>query len=118
MKIFDSHAHYDDEQFNEDRYEILSAMPKNNVAYILNAGCDYASSLDSIEMSKKYDFIYADPPYDLDLLPTIPDLIFEQGLLKEGGYFVLEHSKTHDFYQHPHFIEQRTYGSVHFTFFK
>lgn len=59
MKIFDSHAHYDDEQFNEDRDEILSAMPKNNVAYILNAGCDYNSSLASIEMSKKYDFIYA-----------------------------------------------------------
>jgi len=59
MKIFDSHAHYDDEQFNEDRNDILSAMPKNNVEYILNAGCDYTSSLASIEMSKKYDFIYA-----------------------------------------------------------
>ena len=44
MKIFDSHAHYDDEQFDQDRDELLSAMPKNNVNYILNAGCDYASS--------------------------------------------------------------------------
>ena len=36
----------------------------------------------------QYDFIYADPPYDLELLPTLPDLIFEQGILKDGGYFV------------------------------
>ena len=66
----------------------------------------------------QYDFIYADPPYDLDLLPTLPDLIFEQGLLKTEGYFVLEHSKVHDFSTHPHFVEQRAYGSVHFSFFQ
>jgi 16S rRNA (guanine(966)-N(2))-methyltransferase RsmD len=66
----------------------------------------------------QYDFIYADPPYNLDLLPTVPDLIFEQGILKADGYFVLEHSKAHDFSQHPHFLEQRTYGSVHFSFFQ
>ena len=66
----------------------------------------------------QYDFIYADPPYDLDLLPTVPDLVFEQGILKEGGYFVLEHSKAHDFSAHPHFVEQRSYGSVHFSFFQ
>ena len=66
----------------------------------------------------QYDFIYADPPYDLELLPTLPDLIFEQGILKDGGYFVLEHSKHNDFYNHPHFVEQRSYGSVHFSFFQ
>ena len=66
----------------------------------------------------QYDFIYADPPYNLDLLPTVPDLVFEQGILKADGYFVLEHSKAHDFSQHPHFVEQRSYGSVHFTFFQ
>ena len=66
----------------------------------------------------QYDFIYADPPYDLELLPTLPDLIFEQGILKEEGYFVLEHSKLNDFSNHPHFVEQRSYGSVHFSFFQ
>jgi 16S rRNA G966 N2-methylase RsmD len=66
----------------------------------------------------QYDFIYADPPYDLELLPTLPDLIFEQGILKEEGYFVLEHSKLNDFSTHPHFVEQRSYGSVHFSFFQ
>ena len=66
----------------------------------------------------QYDFIYADPPYDLPELANIPDLIFEQGILKDGGFFVLEHSKHNDFYNHPHFVEQRSYGSVHFSFFQ
>ena len=66
----------------------------------------------------QYDFIYADPPYALEQLPTLPDLIFEQELLKPDGLFVLEHSKTNDFSQHPHWIETREYGSVHFSFFK
>ena len=66
----------------------------------------------------QYDFIYADPPYDLPQLATLPDLIFEQGILKEDGYFVLEHSKNNDFSTHPHFLEMRSYGSVHFSFFK
>lgn len=66
----------------------------------------------------QYDFIYADPPYALAELPTLPDLIFEHELLKTNGLFVLEHSKTNDFSTHPHFVEQRTYGSVNFTFFE
>ena len=65
----------------------------------------------------QYDFIYADPPYDLQALPTLPNLIFEQRLLKENGLFVLEHSKNNTFQAHPHFLEQRTYGSVNFSFF-
>lgn len=65
----------------------------------------------------RFDFIYADPPYALETLETIPDLIFEQGMLKENGVFVLEHSKNNDFSTHPHFVEKRVYGSVNFTFF-
>mgnify|MGYP000653509924 CR=1 FL=1 len=43
---------------------------------------------------EQFDFIFADPPYALSELPTIPDKIFEYNLLKEGGLFVLEHGKT------------------------
>ena len=67
---------------------------------------------------KQFDFIFADPPYALKELPTIPDLIFEKGLLTEGGIFVFEHGKDHDFTQHPHFIEHRSYGSVNFSLFR
>ncbi len=66
----------------------------------------------------QFDFIFADPPYAMEQLPTLPDLIFEKGLLKENGWFVLEHSANNDFSAHPHFIEHRNYGSVNFSFFK
>ncbi len=67
---------------------------------------------------KQFDLIFADPPYALKELPTIPDLIFEKGLLTEGGIFVFEHGKDQDFTQHPHFIEHRSYGSVNFSLFR
>ncbi len=66
----------------------------------------------------QFDFIFADPPYALEALPTLPDLIFEKGLLKEDGWFVLEHSSNNDFSKHPHFVEHRQYGSVNFSFFQ
>ena len=66
----------------------------------------------------QFDFIFADPPYALEQLPMIPDLIFEKGLLKEGGIFVFEHGKHNDFSTHPHFVEHRSYGSVNFSIFR
>jgi len=67
---------------------------------------------------QQFDFIFADPPYAMKELPDIPSLIFEKGLLKAGGVFVLEHGKDHDFSRHPHFVEHRSYGSVNFTLFR
>lgn len=66
----------------------------------------------------QFDFIFADPPYELKGLEMIPDLIFEHNLLKEGGLFVLEHGKKNNFEEHLHFIERRVYGSVNFSFFR
>ena len=66
----------------------------------------------------QFDFIFADPPYALEQLPKIPDLIFEKGLLKEDGVFVFEHGKQNDFSQHPNFAEHRSYGSVNFSIFR
>ena len=66
---------------------------------------------------QQFDFIFADPPYALKELPTIPSLIFEKGLLKPGGVFVFEHGKDHNFSNHPHFAEHRSYGSVNFSIF-
>ena len=66
---------------------------------------------------EQFDFIFADPPYELAELETIPNLIFQNGLLKEGGIFVLEHGKNNHFEDYPHFLEKRVYGSVNFSFF-
>ena len=64
----------------------------------------------------RYDLIFADPPYALDSIPTLPDLALP--LLKENGWLVIEHGKDTDFTSHPNHIETRTYGSVHFSFFQ
>lgn len=64
-----------------------------------------------------FDFIFADPPYDLDRLATLPDLLCTPTWLAPEALFVLEHGKQHDFSAHPHFQEMRQYGAVHFSFF-
>lgn len=67
---------------------------------------------------EQFGLIFADPPYALENLATIPQLIFENGLLAPGGIFVLEHGKNYDFSGDPHFIEHRHYGSVNFSLFR
>lgn len=64
----------------------------------------------------KYDVIFADPPYDLEGINTIPDLVFANGMLNDNGMLVIEHSSGIDFSGHPHFKEKREYGSVNFSF--
>lgn len=56
---FDTHAHYDDEKFDENRDILIEEMHKNGVDYIINIGADMESSVKSMELAKKYDFIYA-----------------------------------------------------------
>lgn len=56
--IFDSHAHYDDKQFDEDRAELLAGMAERGVEYILNAGSSVETTLMTVELSKEYPFIY------------------------------------------------------------
>ena len=58
MKLIDSHAHLDNEQFNEDREEVLNRI-KENLDFAVNIGYDLASSKKSVEFAKNYDFIYA-----------------------------------------------------------
>ena len=58
MKLIDSHAHLDNEQFNEDREEVLNRI-KENLDFAVNIGYNLASSKKSVEFAKNYDFIYA-----------------------------------------------------------
>ncbi len=67
---------------------------------------------------QKFDLVFADPPYDLPALDTLPDFIFEHELLKPEGVFILEHPARKSFANHPHFAEHRHYGNVNFSFFE
>ena len=66
---------------------------------------------------RKFDLIFADPPYDLKWIGGIPSLIAGAGILKPGGTFILEHSSGVLFNDIPGFTEHRYYGSVNFSFF-
>ena len=56
--IFDSHAHYDDKQFDTDRETLLLSMEENGIGTILNVGSDMRGSVETVELTEKYDFIY------------------------------------------------------------
>lgn len=56
--IFDTHAHYDDNKFDEDRDALLKELHQNGVAYILNASASPESLDVNIALAEKYDFIY------------------------------------------------------------
>lgn len=66
---------------------------------------------------QSYDIVFADPPYDLEGIDALPDLVLEKGLVAPGGWFVFEHSKGKDFSSHPAFLQHRSYGSVNFSIF-
>lgn len=68
--------------------------------------------------SIKYDIVFADPPYDLSWLKELPELVTQSGVIKEDGFFVLEHPKALSFKVHRLFFEHRNYGGVNFSFFK
>ncbi len=87
---------------------------------------------------EKFDIIFADPPYALEGLETIPDKVFglvpdgaeaasgsvsagyapAGGLLHPERYFILEHGDEHSFKEHPLFVKEKVYGRVHFSFFE
>lgn len=65
----------------------------------------------------KYDLIFAGPPYPLECIDEIPNLIFDHQLLTENGWFIMETSPRHNFSEHPNLFNLRKYGQTHFWFF-
>ena len=57
--IFETHAHYDDECYDEDREVLLEELPKRNVGYVVNVGADIETSKKAVELASKWDYIYA-----------------------------------------------------------
>jgi len=64
-----------------------------------------------------YDLIFAGPPYAMKEIDDLPGLVFEKGLLREGGWFVLEHTPRNDFKKLPQFRAERKYGTTIFSIF-
>lgn len=58
LGIFDSHAHYEDERFDDDRDSLLSSMSTLGVEYIVNVGSSVETSRQTVELTEKYPFVY------------------------------------------------------------
>jgi len=56
--IFDTHAHYDDEAFQEDRDQLLSSLTDHNIEGVVNIGASIKTSQNTLELIKKYPFVY------------------------------------------------------------
>ena len=69
------------------------------------------------QCSLQYDFIFAGPPYALQNIDDLPKAIFERQLLKENGWFVLEHTPRNSYKEHPFFRAERNYGTTVFSIF-
>ena len=57
--IFDTHAHYDDEAFDEDRDEVLTSLRKRGVGTVVNVGASMEGSRRSVSLSEQYEFVYS-----------------------------------------------------------
>jgi 16S rRNA (guanine966-N2)-methyltransferase len=68
--------------------------------------------------NQQFDFIFAGPPYALNTIDKLPEIIMEKELLKPDGLFVLEHTPRNQYQDYPGFIKQRNYGTTLFSFFE
>ncbi len=66
----------------------------------------------------QFDIIFADPPYDLKEIKSIPEFIFSQNILKENGWLIVEHGDKTNFSKEKGFLEVRKYGGVNFSIFE
>lgn len=66
----------------------------------------------------RYDLIFAGPPYGLEWLDEIPNMVFASDALEDEGLFILEHNPHHAFEEHERFVRSRKYGQTIFSFFE
>lgn len=82
--IFDSHAHYDDERFSEDVYELLDALPEKGVSGVISCGVNAESTRFAQALAQKYGYIYAAAgfhPLNLEDVPENAETVLRE-LLK------------------------------------
>ena len=67
--------------------------------------------------TRQWDLIFADPPYSMENVEYLPQLIRDNNLLKKGGWLVIEHEKHIEFTDQTGLFDHRKYGKVNFSFF-
>lgn len=69
------------------------------------------------QCTAQYNFIFAGPPYALTNIDELPKIIIEKNILKQNGWFVLEHTPRNNYSKYEKFVQQRNYGTTIFSFF-
>ena len=103
-------------------------MNRDNAAFIRSEarklGLDslsvvHANVFDFLPICReRFDIVFADPPYALQALDSLPDKVLSSGILHPGCYFILEHPDSYSFAEHPYFVKEKRYANVHFSFFE
>ena len=97
--LFDSHAHLNDERFDDDREELIKSLKENKVEFVVNPGADIETSISAIKLSNQYDFIYAAVgvhPHDVgnlddDAIDTLRKLAIENDKVVAIGEIGLDY---------------------------
>ena len=76
--LFDTHAHMDDRAFDEDRAELLAALPGAGLALVMNPGCSLASSYNAVKLANTYDYMYAAVGSHPDVADEVNEDVLEQ----------------------------------------
>ena len=76
--LFDTHAHMDDHAFDVDRAELLSALPQQGLALVMNPGCSLASSHNACALAKEYDYIFAAVGSHPDVADEVNDAVIDE----------------------------------------
>ena len=144
FNILDNHLYFEDIEVldlfagtGSISYEFASRGSKSVIAVDIHPRCvhfisDTAKKIDFNQLrvvrasalsflqhcSSKFDLIFADPPYDLEGIEQIALIVFERQLLRDNGWLIIEHDRSHDFSAFTGFYEQRNYGKVNFSFFR
>lgn len=95
---------------------VQEVAKKHNLDMIHTRKSDVFKYIQSCKDS--FDFIFADPPYDIGQLPQLPELVLSNNLLKPGGLLVVEHPSMRKLQDHPLFVETRKYGNSSFSFYQ
>lgn len=144
FNILDNHVYFDDLEVldlfagtGSISYEFASRGSKSVLAVDLHPRCVKFISDTAVKMNfsqlkairttalgflqhcnVRFDLIFADPPYDLEGVEKIATTVMERQLLKDGGWLIIEHDKSHDFSTYAGFYQLRNYGKVNFSFFR
>ena len=94
MELFDSHAHYNDEKFDEDREELINKIYESGITRLINAGYSLESSKYALKIAKEYDWIYTISGISPNDIPENNEKLIQE--LNELEQFIINEKSSRD----------------------